>query len=175
MPGFARLVGLGAPQQFRTLGELLQAMLAGPTQFSRDRLAADVPDVAEVWQRMHAEIAERVVTPALVHGDICPPNAYLSLDPSGQPVVTGIGDFSPHTMNADPLLDLTGAVAFLELEQYPEAAADAAWLTNAAVERYGPQVSQWISVYRRFYGFYFSNTYVEEPWVYEWCVRQLRA
>ena len=175
VPGFARLVGPGAPQQFRTLGELLQAMLAGPTQFSRDRLAADVPEVAEVWQRMHAEIAERIVTPALVHGDICPPNTYVSLDPSGQPVVTGIGDFSPHTMNADPLLDLTGAVAFLELEHYPEASADAAWLTNAAVERYGPQVSQWISVYRRFYGFYFSNTYVEEPRVYEWCVRQLRA
>ncbi len=175
LPGFARLVGLGAPQQFRSLAELLHAMLAGPTQRSRDRLSADLPEVAAVWERLHAEIAHREVAPALVHGDVCPPNMYVSLDPSGHPVVTGIGDFSPHTMNADPLIDLTGAVAFLELEQYPEAAADAAWLTTVAVARWGPQVSHWIAVYRRFYGFYFSDAYETEPWLYDWCLRQLRS
>ena len=43
-------------------------------------------------------------------------------------MVTGIGDFSPHTVHADPMMDVTGAVAFLELEPYAEAAEDAAWL-----------------------------------------------
>ena len=54
------------------------------------------------------------------------------MGPSG-PVVTGIGDFSPHTVNGDPMMDVTGAVAFLELEPYAEAAQDSAWLEAVAV------------------------------------------
>ena len=74
------------------------------------------------------------MTPVLVHGDVCPPNAYLSCGPDG-PVVTGIGDFSPHTVNGDAMMDVTGAVAFLELEPTPDAADDAQWLEAAADER----------------------------------------
>jgi len=172
VPGFARLVGDGTPQQFGTLGELLSNMLMGPVQASRARLERDVPGVSEVWNRLHTDLAQRSVAPALVHGDICPPNAYLSQGPQG-PVVTGIGDFSPHTLNADPLMDLAGAVIFLELEPYAEAPADAAWLQAVAVERYGPDIVGWIDVYRRYYGFYFSNAYEFDPNLYAWCLRQL--
>jgi len=28
-------------------------------------------------------------------------------------------------------------------------------------------------VYRRFYGFYFSNAYAFDPHLYAWCLRQL--
>ena len=91
------------------------------------------------------------------------------------PVVTGIGDFSPHTIQGDPLLDLTGAVAFLELESYAGAADDAAWLLGVVVERHGPQAAYWIGVYRRFYGFYFSNAYAFDPVLYGWCLRQLES
>ena len=100
--------------------------------------------------------------PALVHGDVCPPNAYLSQGPQG-PVVTGIGDFSPHTINADPLMDVAGALIFLELEPYADAPADAAWLEAVAVERHGREIVRWIDVYRRYYGFYFSNAYAFDP------------
>jgi putative membrane protein len=172
VPGFARLIGEGAPQQFTTLGELLAAMLQGPLQTSRERLEHDVPGVSEVWRRLHADIAQRTVMPALVHGDVCPPNAYLSQGPNG-PVVTGIGDFSPHTLHADPLLDLAGALIFLELEPYADAPADAAWLEAVAVERQGREIARWIDVYRRYYGFYFSNAYAFEPTLYAWCLRQL--
>ena len=130
-PGFAHLIGGRAPQEFTTLAELLATMLQGPLKTSRARLEHDVPRVSEVWQRLHADLAQRDVTPALVHGDICPPNAYISQGPSG-PVVTGIGDFSPHTLNADPLMDVAGALIFLELEPYADAAADAAWLEAVA-------------------------------------------
>ena len=123
VPGFARLVGPAAPQQFGSLGALLHSMLAGPTQASRQQLESDLPSVAQVWDRLHADLAQRQVLPALVHGDVCAPNSYLSMGPSG-PVVTGIGDFSPHTVNGDPMMDITGAVAFLELEPYAEAAQD---------------------------------------------------
>jgi putative membrane protein len=170
--GFARLIGDNAPQQFGTLGELLSHMLSGPTQSSRDHLERDVPHVAEVWNQLHAALAQRSVAPAVVHGDVCPPNAFLSQGPQG-PVVTGIADFSPHTVHADPLMDVAGALIFLELEPYADAAADAAWLEAVAVERHGREIVRWIEVYRRFYGFYFSNAYPFDPTLYAWCIRQL--
>ena len=96
-PGWS---GGDAPAQFGTMAELARNMLARPTQTSRPHLTRDLPDVARVWDRLERDLAERVVEPVLVHGDICPPNAYLSLGPDG-PVVTGIGDFSPHTVHGD--------------------------------------------------------------------------
>ncbi|MCW2811077.1 MAG: hypothetical protein JWP61_1535 [Friedmanniella sp.] len=175
VPGFARLVGDGAPQTFPTLVALADAMLAGPTRESRDQLTRDRPDVAAVWDQLHRDLSARVVTPAVVHGDICAPNAYVSPRADGSPVVTGLGDFSPHTVTGDPLMDLTGAVAFVELEGYPGAAEDAAWLEALAVQRWGDAVPYWIGVYRRFYGFYFSNAYAFDPALYGWCLRQLAA
>jgi putative membrane protein len=172
VPGFARLIGEDAPQQFGTLVELLSSMLKGPLQSSRTQLERDIPDVAEVWNRLYGELAQRSVLPAMVHGDVCPPNAYLSQGPEG-PVVTGIGDFSPHTVHADPLMDVAGALIFLELEPYADAAADAAWLEAVAVERHGREIVRWIDVYRRFYGFYFSNAHAFDPHLYAWCLRQL--
>jgi len=172
VPGFARLIGEGAPQQFGTLSELLASMLQVPVATSRTRLERDVPGIVEVWNRLHGDLAERSVSPTLVHGDICPPNAYLSQGPLG-PVVTGIGDFSPHTINADPLLDVAGAVIFLELEPYADAPSDAQWLEGVAVQRHGRGIVHWIEVYRRYYGFYFSNAYAVDPTLYTWCLRQL--
>ena len=172
VPGFARLIGEGAPQQFGTLAELLSSMLKGPIESSQAQLERDIPDVAEVWNQLHGDLGQRSVTPAVVHGDVCPPNAYLSQGPQG-PVVTGIADFSPHTVQADPLMDIAGALIFLELEPYADAAADVAWLETIAVERHGREIVRWIDVYRRFYGFYFSNAYAFDPTLYAWCLRQL--
>jgi putative membrane protein len=172
VPGFARLIGDDAPQQFGTLAELLSSLLSGPLESSRTQLERDIPNVSAVWNRLHGDLAQRSVLPAVVHGDVCPPNAYISRGQQG-PVVTGIGDFSPHTVNADPLMDVAGALIFLELEPYADAAADAAWLEAVAVERHGRQIVPWIDVYRRFYGFYFSNAYAFDPQLYAWCLRQL--
>jgi putative membrane protein len=172
VPGFARLVGADAPAQFGTMVDLARNMLARPTRTSHEHLARDVANVASVWERVLAELAERVVDPVLVHGDVCPPNAYLSQGPDG-PVVTGIGDFSPHTVHGDPMMDVTGAVGFLELEPYADAGGDALWLEGLAVERFGPETAHWIDVYRRFYGFYFSDAGDFDPTLYGWCLRQL--
>jgi putative membrane protein len=171
--GFARLVGQKAPIAFGSFPELMHNMLAGPVAASRAQLDRNLPEVAKVWDRLHRELAERSVSPALVHGDVCPPNAYVSLSPSG-PTVTGIGDFSPHTVNGDPAMDIAGAVIFLELEPYEDAAADSAWLGGVAAERWGAEIGYWIEVYRRFYGFYFSNSAAFDPRLYDWCLRQLQ-
>ena len=40
-------------------------------------------------------------------------------------------------------------------------------------EEHGQDVSHWIDVYRRYYGFYFSNAYAVDPSLYAWCLRQL--
>jgi putative membrane protein len=173
VPGFARLVGERAPQQFGSLVELLTYQASGAVAHSRARLDQDVPQVAQVWDRMRADLARRECRPALVHGDICPPNAFVSRGPTGAVVVTGIGDFSPHTLSADPLIDVTGAVCFLELESYEGAAEDAAWLTELVVQRFGPETAQWIEVYRVFYAFYFSSAWDFDPALYAWCLRQL--
>ena len=98
-----------APDRFVTLSELVHSMLAGPVARSRARLQRDLKDPGAAWEWLHNQIAERTVDPALVHGDVCPPNAYVSAGPAG-PVVTGIGDFSPHTVNGDPMMDIAGAV-----------------------------------------------------------------
>ena len=172
VPGFARLVGDGAPQTYGSLLELLSAMLAGPTSRSRDDLARDVPDVARAWDRLQHDLAARSVVPTLVHGDLCAPNAYVTVV-DGVPRVTGVGDFSPHTLQADPLMDLTGAVAFLELLAYDGAVADSEWLLGQAVQRHGPEVARWIGVYRRYFAFYFSDTAETDPRTYAWCLRQL--
>jgi putative membrane protein len=172
VPGYARLIGPDAPAEFASAAELARNMLLGPALSSRSQLARDLPQVAEVWERLQTDLTGRQVPPVLVHGDICPPNTYLSQGAAG-PVVTGIGDFSPHTVHGDAMMDFTGAVAFLELEAYPEAADDAAWLETIAVERWGPETTHWIDVYRRFYGFYFSNAYEFDPALYGWCLRQL--
>ena len=171
--GFAKLIGEQAPQQFSSLGQLLHHMLEGPVRVSRGQLERDLPNVAQVWNRLHADLAERVVSPALVHGDVCPANTYIDC-PSDRWVISGIGDFSPHTVNGDPMMDIAGAVIFLELEPYPGAAADSAWLEALAVQQGGSDVRHWIEVYRRFYGFYFSDAFRFDPVLYAWCLRQLR-
>ncbi|SDT38058.1 putative membrane protein [Friedmanniella luteola] len=180
VPGWARLVGPDGPRTHASLPALLNAMLAGPVARSRPHLQADLPEVAAVWDRLQADLAARRVAPAVVHGDICPPNAFVSLGPSG-PVVTGLGDFSPHTVHGDPVADLVGATAFLELEGYDGAAEDAAWLTDVVLQRYGTSpvaegdLARWLGVYRRFYGFYFSDSAAFDPHLYAWCLRQLRG
>ncbi len=173
IPGFARLVGQQAPQQFSSLGQLLHNMLEGPVRISRGQVERDLPNVAQTWSRLHADLTDRMVAPALVHGDVCPANTYIDRR-SDRWVVSGIGDFSPHTVNGDPMMDIAGAVIFVELEPYPEAAADAAWLEALAVSRGDRDVSHWIDVYRRFYGFYFSDSFRFDPVLYAWCLRQLR-
>ena len=172
--GFARLVGDGAPEHFPSLAAVLSAQLHRVIGASQARLTADLPEVAQVWAQWHTDIAGRVSLPYVVHGDFCPANAFVSRGPDGTPVVTGVVDFSPHTLAADPLLDVTGAICFLELESYPAAAEDAAWLTEQAVAQLGEDIRPWIAVYRRFYGFYFSSAHRFDQRLYAWCLEQLR-
>jgi putative membrane protein len=171
--GHARLLGPDAPRQFDTLVALLTDQLLRILAESQSRLEADVPDVARVWDELQQWLTARQGTPRLVHGDFCPPNTYVAVQADGRPVITGVGDFSPHTLHADPMMDIAGAIMFLELEPYAGAADDAGWLTEQAIARFGPDVAEALPMYRRYYGFYFSNAYTFDPVLYDWCRRQL--
>lgn len=169
--GFGRVLGPDL-RPYPTLAALYDAQLDHGLTRTRERLRQDLPDFDERLESLRAELASRDCAPALVHGDFCPPNVFVA-DTEGGPVITGVGDFSPHTLVADPWLDVAGAIIFLELETYPEAAADAAWLTEYAVDTEGAdeELRRWIGVYRRFYACYFSD----DPSIYPWCVAQLNA
>ncbi|MDN5770629.1 MAG: PH domain-containing protein [Microlunatus sp.] len=173
VPGPARLLGVDAPRQFPSLAALLSDQLLRVIPQSQQRLEHDIPNVSRVWDELQEWLRDRHGEPRLVHGDFCPPNCYVSVLPDGRPVVSGVGDFSPHTLHADPMMDVAGAVIFLELEPYAAAADDARWLTGQAYARFGPELEQVISMYRLYYGFYFSNTFEFDPDTYGWCQRQL--
>lgn len=171
--GYARLLGEDAPRQFPTLAALLTDQLLRILPRSQQQLKSDVPGISRVWDELQDWLTARTVEPRLVHGDFCPPNVYLTVLPDGRPTVTGVGDFSPHTLHADPMMDVTGAIMFLELEPYEGAADDAWWLAGQAYERFGPDLEQSLSMYRLYYGFYFSDSYAFDPALYGWCQRQL--
>ncbi|HEY5786261.1 MAG TPA: PH domain-containing protein [Microlunatus sp.] len=173
VPGHARLLGEDAPREFDTLAALLTDQLLRILPQSQARLEQDVPGVGRIWDELQEWLADRRGVPRLVHGDFCPPNTYVAMLPDGRPVITGVGDFSPHTLHADPMMDIAGAVMFLELEPYTAAADDAFWLAGQAYERFGPDLQQALAMYRRYYGFYFSNSHAFDPVLYGWCQRQL--
>ena len=173
VPGHARLLGDGAPELFPNLADLLTAQLFRVLPGSRERLEADVPQISRTWDRLQEWLGARNGEPRLVHGDVCPPNTYLTVRPDGRPTVTGIGDFSPHTLAADPLMDIAGAIIFCELETYESAVADSAWLADQACTRYGPALQEALTMYRIFYGFYFSDAHHFDPRLYDWCLHQL--
>ncbi len=168
--GFAQLVGPDAPRQYGSLSDLLAAQLNRTVGQVRPKLEADLPDLTERWQQLFNELARRQTWPTLVHGDFFPGNVLVRREDDGSAVITGVVDFSPHTLAADPLLDVAGAIAFLGLEPETSAPGDEEWLTDLAVSRLGDEARHWIEVYRRFYGFYFA----EDPAIYSWSVEQLQ-
>lgn len=173
VPAYARLLGDDAPRELPTLVALLTDQLLRVLPASQQRLEQDVPDIGRRWDELQEWLTARQVEPRLVHGDFCPPNTYVAVLPDGRPVITGVGDFSPHTLHADPMMDVAGAIMFVELETYDGAVEDARWLAAQAWERFGPELEQTLAMYRVYYGFYFSSAHEFDPVLYGWCQRQL--
>ena len=163
---WARLIK--GPATFGSLAALLDDQL-DRSSAHHDLLAERVPDLEQQLARLRSELATRTCAPGLVHGDFGPSNVYAGADQTGVLRVTGVGDFSAHTLVADPLMDVVGAVGFLELESYRDADSDARWLSGIAAERLGAD-ARWIDVYRRYYAFYYSM----DPAIIDWCARQFR-
>ena len=164
--GWARLFGAD-PRVFPTLPALLHDQLARALR----RINHVAFPEAESWARQVAdEVSGRQCVPRLVHADFFPGNTYAS-ERGGQTVVRGVGDFSPHTLVADPIMDVAGASILMELETYGTAAQDARWLAEVAREWVGPEEAHWFEVYRRYYSVYFGD----DPSVINWSRQQFAA
>ncbi len=164
-PEFARPFG-DRPQNFPSLQGLLHDQL----QRALGRIDHVGFPEAETWARQVVDaVADRRCRPQLVHGDFFPGNTYVRRERDGRIVVRGVGDFSPHTLVADPLMDLFGAVILMELEPYDGVATDARWLADVVREQVGAEEFAWFEVYRRYYSVYYGD----DPTVVAWARTQL--
>lgn len=141
-------------------------------RLSRPDLERDVPEIGAILAHVRSEIQtlEGFAERRLVHGDYFPGNVYAD---DGLEVC-GIGDFGYSTVVGDPRMDLTGAIAFLEVVggYRPE---DSAYLRRLLEGRHGAGIGRWLDLYRLYYSLYFSTCRVGDPKVYAWCVHNLRA
>lgn len=163
-PGFGRP---WAPEQrFDSLVDLLAAQVDVGLGLGGDGLRKLVPDLDARVAALLAALAQRDIVPRFVHGDLAPANVLV--DDAG--AVSAVLDFSVHALAADPVLDLVGAVAFVELTPYPGRYADAAWLEPVLAHRLGDDA--WlIDAYRRFWALY----YAMDPGLHPWCAAQFQA
>ncbi len=167
---FARLFGPD-PRRFASLGDLLEDQLRTAVRRLREALDKDLPTAAV--EQVIADVHARTCEPALVHGDFFPGNVFVD-EVGGGPVITGVGDFSPHTLVADPLMDIAGAIHLMGLGGYPEVSDDQVYLHAEAVRRFSgwvgpPGLDHWLDVYRRYYAVY----YAADPAVYPWSLQAL--
>lgn len=164
-PRFARLFGTN-PRRFDSLAALVQDQLTGAQQRLAQRTGVDLP--AGAVDRVVTDVRARQCHPALVHGDYGPGNVFAT-EIDGALRVTGLADFGPHTLAADPLMDVAGAITLLELEPYDGAEADSRWLHEQATAMLAAQIApddltHWLDVYRRYYAIYFSDDDQVRPW-----------
>ncbi|MBK8459402.1 MAG: aminoglycoside phosphotransferase family protein [Micropruina sp.] len=160
--------GPGRPWQpearFSSPAELYAAQIEISLGANRKLLAALVPDLIRQQANLLHALSARRIDPAFVHGDLAPANLIFS--PDGR--LGGVLDVSVHSLVADPVLDLVGLVAFVELTPYPHADADAAWLEARLAEHLGADA--WlIDAYRRYYALY----YAMDDQLLPWCAAQL--
>lgn len=168
--GFGRSFGRD-PRRFPTLVALVEDQLRTAVQQTKQLINRDLP--AAAVEQVITEIGQRQCPPRLVHGDYFPGNVFIDVRPDGAPVITGVADFSPHTLAADPLMDIAGAISLLGLERYPQVGADQAFVYQQAVRLYGnqePDIAYWLDVYRRYYAIY----YAPDPAVYPHSMMELQ-
>lgn len=134
-------------------------------------LEHDVDNFREVAEAVMRRIEALPEPPkALVHGDYFPKNMLVNEAFE----VTGVIDFSPMTVVGDPLMDVAGALIFLEvLEGYVQ--EDSRILQDIIRQRYSTGVDETLGLYRLYYSFYLSGAKQDNPKLYKWCVTNLRA
>lgn len=145
------------------LVDLLRERAAHGMAHNDRLLATELPDVDARAERLYAELAVREGAPAFVHNDYFPGNVMVDGER-----VTGVLDVSVHALAADPVMDEVAAACFVEHVDYPQAAADAAWLCGVLEQRLG--VDGWlVGAYRRWYALYYSM----DDALVGWSARQL--
>ena len=169
---FGEMLVANEPLQRDTWSSFLCDRLMRSYEVGRPDLAEDVSGIEEILTRVLADL--RALEPfsarRLVHGDYFPGNVYVDEDFE----ISGIGDFGYSTVVGDPLMDVAGAVAFLEVVNGYRP-PDSIFLTRLARERHGDDVVRRLDLYRLYYSFFFSGCKADDRRTYNWGVGNLTS
>lgn len=169
---FGEVISMGTPIRCATWPDFLAARMQQTLQASRADVEQDCPQIDAVVAALNVSFQqmEHVTTKGLVHGDYFPANVFIDDDLR----ICGVGDFGYTTVIGDGRMDVTGAIVYLEiLDIYRP--ADVAYLSELAIQHYGPQIEEVIWLYRLYYSVYFSYCKTGDPGLYAWCIRNLKA
>lgn len=169
-PEFARLFG-DRPARFDSLAALLEDQIRIAVRNTREWIGQELP--APAVDRVIAELRERRCTPGLVHGDYYPGNVMVG-EQNGSVIITGVADFSPHTLAADPLMDIAGAIWLMGMPSQPDAEDDQRFVYDVAIDQFGntePDLRHWLDVYRRYYAIYYAS----DPAIYPGSIEHLQS
>lgn len=168
---FGEIFTTGAPLQRDSWPQFVWDRLQQTYRESRADVEQDVPGVDAALAHVRAELRtlEGFGEKRLVHGDYFPGNVYID-----GLTICGVGDFGYTTVVGDPRMDLAGAIDYLELVDgyQPD---DTTFLMQLVKERHGTGIVRWLALYRLFCSFYFSRCKTDDPRLYAWCIRNLRA
>lgn len=148
-------------------GEYLAERLQG---FADDAvLAGEVPGLGGIVERLTSLLlALPDPEKCVVHGDIWPPNVMIDEDLA----VTGLIDFSFTTRLGDTVMDLAGAMYFLQVAN-PCGAEDSAFLGELIAAKHGAAVRARIDLYAVWFAFSFAFNHGDAV-VHAWCLDLIR-
>lgn len=169
-PRFARLFG-DRPRPFESLGALLEDQLRTAARQTAESIGQELP--AAAVERVINDVHQRQVRPALVHGDYFPGNV-MTAEHQGAMIISGVVDFSPHTLAADPLMDIAGAIWLMGMSDQHGATDDQRFVYDRAMALFGdaePDLPHWLDVYHRYFAIY----YAPDPVVFPYAIRLLQS
>ncbi len=131
-------------------------------QERKEVLRVDFPDIDKVADLFAAEVLSLPAKgkPLVVHGDLYFPNIMASA--KGR--ITGIIDFSEHTLAGDPMVDRVSLAVFARENEGQR-------LINQLIEaRFKEEFLHLKRLYGVYYAFRFSGCKSDDPDTYKWCL-----
>jgi hypothetical protein len=158
------------PRTAPTWTEYLQKTIREYAKKHGPDLSQDVENFSAVVEKLCEEAATFDPNPPkyLVHGDYFANNVIIDDDLN----VTGVIDFSSHTVVGDHMFDISSTKIFVESKE------DSEILSPMIEARYGEALKKAEHFYRPFCAIYFAEkggiTGEVYPKLYSWCVRNLK-
>ena len=131
---------------------------------NRETIRADFPKIDQVAELFVSEVSSLSYPrrPSVVHGDLYFPNIMALSDGT----ITGIVDFSDHTLAGDPMVDRVSLAIFARPNEGQEL------ITQNLKIRYGEEFSRFKRLYSMYYALRFSGCKASDPDTYRWCIEQ---
>lgn len=144
-----------------------------PRKLARSRvdLLVDGIDVSGVLERFYRDLVvlPRQPEKCFVHGDYFFGNVLAD----ERQEISAVLDVSPWSAVGDHMMDIAGAIMFLDLYDFvtPQ---ERQYLTRLAIQRYGERVLSSVRVYRVYYSLLLSDCKLLDPVAYRWSLANLR-